>query len=201
MFYDNRMNKSNVMRIMSMMINKHKKSSLGNFTRLIGLLLLIGIPLFSFAPEYFPRGFDKTYDFLKIPIREISLKARLIIALIIGLHESVLVIGIFAMAKTFDLLASKNWFLPDLSYHLKTFGISLVVFILSTPVVSILITLAMTLEMFYNYPAYKGKDTVLSFAIISSQGLLVIMIGVLLILLSKVLRKANENTHELEEIV
>ena len=174
-----------------------KRSTLGLVTRLIAVLLLI-VPFFIiFSPDSF-RHFN--LGTTSIALDKINITGKIAIAFVSALHQLILVTGLFAMAKVFDLLKGKRWFLPDLSYQLRTFGISLIVFVITAPVMQALLVIILTLDIFYHMPSYKVEDKIFTFSI-TTDGLLVLLVGVLLVFLAKVLAKATQNARELEEIV
>lgn len=170
------------------MSETYQRSGLGVFTRLIGVSLLLIAPLIIFSPELF-NYIPKVDEVIGVSFDKISINTRLVLAFILILKQLILVVGLFSMARLFDCLSNKNWILNDLSKHLRRFGLTLIFFTLSHSVVAILLKLVL------------GSGKLLFAFSISSNGVLVILVGFLLVFLARVLLQASKNAEELEQIV
>lgn len=186
---------------------KYKKSKLGFLIRLVSVLILIGLPLFIFSPELFDiqssdpakPGNKLNLEYENFPLHLISMEIKSIILIILEFHTLILISGLFAVAKMLDMFTSERWFLPDFSKQLKIFGISLIVYTLTSGVAKIATITALLIGAVNSSKAIPPN---IKFSLFfSSQSLLLLLIGILLIYVSRVLLKASKNAQDLEQII
>lgn len=109
------------------------------------------------------------------------------------LHLGILAYALFAIAGIFRVFAAGDWLSPGISARLHRFGVALILFGASTPVVRALMTLIVTLQN------PEGQRTLaISF---SGNDFVIALIGVLMVMLGYAFREAAAIAEDNRQIV
>jgi hypothetical protein len=109
------------------------------------------------------------------------------------LHLLIMVVGIWAMAGVFRLLAQGEYFHAQVAVLLRRFGLVLVVFGMTSPLARLLMVLAVTLEN----PA--GHQSIALSLVMDD--VLVVLIGALMVMLAHALQEAAVIADDNRQIV
>ena len=156
------------------------------------LLLFINLVLWSLPT--FAESMAYQYSSLT-PATLITLNGTSIFlgSIVSTLYLALLAYALFAIAGIFRLIAQGNWFEAALSQRMKRFGLALLLFGLSTPLLQTVMTSVITL---FNPPGQR------IFSIgLNSNDYVIILIGFLMMMLGRVLQEAETLAEENREIV
>lgn len=109
------------------------------------------------------------------------------------LHLLIMVFGIWAMASVFRLLAQGDYFHANVALQLRRFGLALVVFGITDPLVRLLMVLAVTLEN-------PAGHQVIALSL-EMNDVLVVLIGALMVMLAHALQAAAAIAEDNRQIV
>ena len=109
------------------------------------------------------------------------------------LHLLIMVIGIWAMAGVFRLLAQRDYFHPDIVAQLQCFAWMLVIFGVTSPLALLLTVLMLTLENPEGHQAIVVS--------LEMNDVLVVLIGALMVMLAHALQEAAEIADDNRQIV
>lgn len=109
------------------------------------------------------------------------------------LHLAVLTYALFAIAGIFRMFAAGDWLSPEISARLHRFGLALLLFGASTPLVRTLLTLIIT---FQNPPGQRMLAVGLS-----GNDFVIALIGVLMVMLGYALKEAAAIAEDNRQIV
>lgn len=109
------------------------------------------------------------------------------------LHLLIMVFGIWAMASVFRLLAQGDYFHANVALQLRRFGLALVVFGITGPLVRLLMVLAVTLEN-------PAGHQVIALSL-EMNDVLVVLIGALMVMLAHALQAAAAIADDNRQIV
>ncbi|KKJ78686.1 hypothetical protein WH95_00960 [Kiloniella litopenaei] len=166
------------------------------FSRLLAIVFLIANIGLWMSPDLveFPA---RAYSGLSDANFNVDISNRLLGGLISTLHLMILAVGLLAVSRIFTQIDKAEWYLPSFSQLLRRFGLSLVVFTLSIPVVQALMSVALT----YNNPVGQRMITLDLDAATAPVAFVLLLVGVLLWLMASVMMRAGEIAEDYGKIV
>ncbi|WP_171004743.1 DUF2975 domain-containing protein [Bathymodiolus heckerae thiotrophic gill symbiont] len=163
-------------------------------SKILALMLFVINTLLWFDAE-FARQVASFYSGIDSSLFTLTTSNKLIVWFISSLQISTLSFALFVVAGIFQDFAQGRWFTQRFSNQLKWVGISLLVFLLLSPVVQMLTSLALT----YTNPA---GERLIAFSFgVDIKGLIILFLGILLILIAKVMTKATKISDENKQII